>query len=153
MSAQRPLIAFFGHHKAGTMWVCGVLRALCVQLGWRASYHYSPRSFGFDLRRFVEADGVDVLLYVNADMRFVQFGEPHAVFVAKRTDEQCRQPEDRSPNAQAECDRDRRREQGKILQIEHRDRRSADCGEQREHTCAIPAQEKTGDDDRQEEHV
>lgn len=75
MSAEHPLFAFFGHHKAGTMWVCGVLRALCAQLGWTTSYHYSPKSFGFDLPRFLAPGDVDVLLYVNADARFVDLVE------------------------------------------------------------------------------
>jgi hypothetical protein len=68
----RPLLAFFGHHKCGTRWIGLVLESLAAAAGLRWECVSNPKWFGFDLQRYVDEHGIDVLSYTNAEMRYVE---------------------------------------------------------------------------------
>ena len=71
MNEERPLLAFFGHHKCASTWIKAVIASACRELGLRHELVHHPRMFNHDLRQFVEQEGVDFLSYTNADIEYV----------------------------------------------------------------------------------
>ncbi len=72
MTAQRPLLAFFGHHKCATTWINGIMRAVCHELRLSCATIYGPRKIGNDLRAHLTAHPHDVVLYTNANYEQVR---------------------------------------------------------------------------------
>ncbi len=72
LDRDRPLFAFFGHHKAGTRWIGLILETLANSLGLRWECVSNPKWFGHDLQAYVENKGIDVLSFSNADRRYVE---------------------------------------------------------------------------------
>jgi hypothetical protein len=68
MKTERPLLAYFGHHKAASRWFRFVMGDACEQLGLRWVYVHHPRQFESDLKRFVEQKQVDFLIHANANI-------------------------------------------------------------------------------------
>ena len=65
-NGQRPLAAYFGHHKCATRWVNGIVRRVCDELGLKQVIYNSARQFDNDLAAAVEQADVDFLCYCNA---------------------------------------------------------------------------------------
>lgn len=72
MTKDRPLFAFFGHHKGATSWMNSILGQVCEELRLRFSVVHYPEMFGGDLKSFVEENKVDFLSYDNADYKYVK---------------------------------------------------------------------------------
>lgn len=68
-SPDRPLYAFFGHHKCATGWIDDILREACFRLGWDFRIVHRPVDFAAygALHRLAEAERPDFLAYTNAD--------------------------------------------------------------------------------------
>jgi hypothetical protein len=60
----RPLIAYFGHHKAATTWVTYILGHACRIRGLKMAYAHNDET----LDECLEAGNMDVLAYVNAEV-------------------------------------------------------------------------------------
>ncbi len=69
MTPDRPLLAFFGHHKCASTWIHNVVDAVAADAGWRIAYLYDEKLFSGDLRAYVERERLDFLSYVNADWK------------------------------------------------------------------------------------
>ena len=69
---DRPLLAFFGHHRCATTYVNDILRQVCREFNLRHITVPNPRVFNYDLRKFVEEKRVDFLAFVNADDEYVR---------------------------------------------------------------------------------
>lgn len=69
---DRPLLAFFGHHRCATTYINDILRQACRELNLRHYTVPNPKVFDYDLRRFVEEKRVDFLAFVNADHEYVR---------------------------------------------------------------------------------
>lgn len=76
----RSLVAFYGHHKCASTWIHSVLDAVAADAGWRLAYLPTEADFGGDLRGFVERKRVDVVSYVNADLKHAETLPPHRGF-------------------------------------------------------------------------
>lgn len=72
MTAARPLLCYFGHHKCASTWIHSILENVCVDSGWRFAYLYHARNFGGDLTRYVRDERTDFVSYVNADWQHVR---------------------------------------------------------------------------------
>jgi hypothetical protein len=72
MNRDRPLLAYFGHHKAASDWAHKIVRDACEAMGLKYVYVHHPRQFDSDLKAFVEREGIDFLTYANADREMVQ---------------------------------------------------------------------------------
>jgi len=72
MDEQRPLLAFFGHHKCATTWIKDVIVSVCGELGIRHELVHDSRMFDDDLQKFVDKKEVDFLSYTNADIGYVR---------------------------------------------------------------------------------
>jgi hypothetical protein len=68
MDPQRPLLAYFGHHKAASDWIHNIAKEACQEMELNYVYIHNPRQFDFDLRSFVDREKVDFLTYANADL-------------------------------------------------------------------------------------
>jgi sulfotransferase family protein len=73
MASQRPLLAYFGHHKCASTWIHSILDAVCADAGWKIAYLYDEKPFaaGGGLARWVRDSSVDLVSYVNANAKFV----------------------------------------------------------------------------------
>lgn len=69
---SKPLLAFYGHHKGGTVWCSKVLIEVCQRLGLRGDYLHSPNQFRFDLQKHVDQNKLDYICYANADAQYLQ---------------------------------------------------------------------------------
>jgi hypothetical protein len=68
MKPQRPLLAYFGHHKAASTWIRDVIQDVCRELGLRCAYVHHPQQFKDGLKAFVEQQDVDFLIHANAQL-------------------------------------------------------------------------------------
>jgi hypothetical protein len=69
--SDRPLLAFFGHHKCASTWIHNVVDAVAADAGWRIAYVYDEKLFDQDLAGYVQRERLDFLSYVNADFAHV----------------------------------------------------------------------------------
>lgn len=69
---SKPFLAFYGHHKGGTVWCSKILIEACRRLGLRGDYIHAPNQFKFDLQKHVEQNKLDYVCYANADAQYVQ---------------------------------------------------------------------------------
>lgn len=72
MKRHRPLLGYFGHHKAGSSWILNVNGAICSEIGLRFGHFHSPKMFNFDLLKTVKEQRFDFVSYSNADINFVR---------------------------------------------------------------------------------
>jgi hypothetical protein len=70
-TSTEPLLAYFGHHKCGSTWLGDIFRDLAAAAGLEVASVHNAAGFGSDLKRFVSDHHLDVLVYVNANRRFV----------------------------------------------------------------------------------
>ncbi|MCB9897023.1 MAG: sulfotransferase domain-containing protein [Planctomycetes bacterium] len=72
MTADRPLLAYFGHHKCASTWVHNIVNNFCDEAGLRSDYLANEGMFGGDLGGWVREHGTDFLCYANADIEQVR---------------------------------------------------------------------------------
>lgn len=72
MKENRPLYAFFGHHKGATDWTNSILSEICHELKLRFAVVHYPDMFQGNLVRFVKENKIDFLSYDNADYTYVE---------------------------------------------------------------------------------
>jgi len=77
VGSPRPVLVFFGHHRCGSTWFDGILRAVCRELRLRHAYVHNAKEFGHDLGAFVERQRLDCVSYVNSDYREVARLRPY----------------------------------------------------------------------------
>jgi hypothetical protein len=84
LSASRPLLAYFGHHKSGTRWIDLVLEQLAASASLGYGSVCNPPWFGFDLRNHIAERGIQVLAYTNAEPNYLgQLGEVRGFHVIR----------------------------------------------------------------------
>lgn len=72
MTHNKPMLAYFGHHKCATTWINSIISLVCYDLNLNTTNLTNPRMFEFNLDIFVQENDVDFLSYTNADIQFVQ---------------------------------------------------------------------------------
>lgn len=72
INQERPLLAYFGHHKAGTTWILKIINAVCLEINKKHKHFHSPKMFNFNLSEFVEEKSLDFISYTNADIDYVR---------------------------------------------------------------------------------
>jgi hypothetical protein len=68
----KKILAFFGHHKAATMWICAIFHKVAKQLGKKHANYYDNWLFNYQLRRTLLDNQIDMFSYTNADYRHVK---------------------------------------------------------------------------------
>ena len=68
----KPLLAFFGHHKAASSTIVKMLADICYEMCLKPSPCNGSQRFDCDLKKFVEVNKVDFLLYSNADYQYTK---------------------------------------------------------------------------------
>jgi hypothetical protein len=66
---NRPLIAYFGHHKCATTWINTIAALVCERLNLKFVNVSGPDMFAHRLDEFVARNGVDFLSYINANAK------------------------------------------------------------------------------------
>jgi len=61
------LRALLCHHRSGSTWLSGLLEEVCEYTGHRFAQVFDADMVGGDLSAFVEAESIEVLVYMNAD--------------------------------------------------------------------------------------
>ena len=69
--SNRPVYAFYGHHKCATMWWNRIIANVCRKTGMNFRAVYDQDGFGGNLERFVDKHGVDFLSHGNADLSHI----------------------------------------------------------------------------------
>jgi hypothetical protein len=82
--SNRPLYAFYGHHKCATMWWNRIIANVCRKTGLTFKPVYDERGFNGDLKRFAEQQEIDFLSHGNADMDHIAgLGEHRGVHIIR----------------------------------------------------------------------
>lgn len=69
---EKPLLAYFGHHKAGTTWILRIINAICLEINMKHKHFHSPKMFNFNLIKFVTEKNLDFISYTNADINYIR---------------------------------------------------------------------------------
>ena len=69
---SEPLIAYFGHHKCGTIWIASIFHAVCDIVGLKKKHAHNPQQFGYDISASREQEGFNALSYTNANYDYVE---------------------------------------------------------------------------------
>lgn len=64
-------IAYFGHHKCATRWICDILSDLAKSIGHNCVRVSKPPDFKYDLVRFMAKKSNDFLFFTNAGYSYV----------------------------------------------------------------------------------
>lgn len=67
-----PLLAYFGHHKCGSIWIGHVIRGVCERTGLRLVHHDRESQFQGDINTLRARDPFDFWIFSNADINFVR---------------------------------------------------------------------------------
>jgi hypothetical protein len=66
------LLAYFGHHKCGSTWICRIVADVCKIAGLSVVYHHYEELFNGDIESLHAAQPFDFWCYVNADVNFTR---------------------------------------------------------------------------------
>jgi hypothetical protein len=69
-SINKPIYAYFGHHKCGTSWINSILAESCKIMGLRFSSVHNPRQFNENLSSYIKNNKIDFISYTNANHIF-----------------------------------------------------------------------------------
>lgn len=69
---KKPVIAFFGHHKAATTWICDIFHRVARELELNTRNFWDTKLFDYHLRDFLLDHDTEVISYTNADYRYVR---------------------------------------------------------------------------------
>ncbi len=73
----KPLLAYFGHHKAGSSSIVSIIADVCSQMclkrgAYQMGGYYKPKEPGYDLQTFAEENNLDFVIYRNADSQHIE---------------------------------------------------------------------------------
>lgn len=69
---NKPLLAYFGHHKAASSSIVAVLANICAEMGLKRGSYNNPQMFNYDLKNTIVKDNIDFLLYTSVDYNYVK---------------------------------------------------------------------------------
>jgi hypothetical protein len=75
MQSSAPVLAYFGHHKAGSTWIRLIAAAVCRELSLRYAYWHNEAQFGHDLASHLEREPVDFFTHANARGRSLNLSQ------------------------------------------------------------------------------
>lgn len=76
MTHDRPILAYFGHHKCATTYTLRVVGDICRYMGLRHLQYHSPKMWGYPshgtpLDEFAVKSGLDFVSFTNSDPRYI----------------------------------------------------------------------------------
>ena len=71
-SVEKPLLAFFGHHKAASSSIVSILSTICAEMGLKPGCYSNSEMFNGDLKQTLFKDKIDFLLYRSVDYNYVE---------------------------------------------------------------------------------
>jgi hypothetical protein len=72
---NKPLMAYFGHHKSGTTWIGKIINSICLKTKIKYANFHSPKIFSRDLKKTIEQEEINFFSYTNADVNYIQYLE------------------------------------------------------------------------------
>jgi len=72
MSSQKPILAYYGHHKCGSDWIHRIVKDVAEVAGLEVFKSDSDRAFDGDLLSYRERNPFDILSFVNADYIYIR---------------------------------------------------------------------------------
>jgi hypothetical protein len=67
------ILAYFGHHKAGSTWISRITQEICAQSGLQAVVHNNAMRLGGHLEEYRKANPFNFLILLNSDYTFVRY--------------------------------------------------------------------------------
>ena len=71
-SEEKPLLAYFGHHKAASSSIVSILTSICREIGWKSASYNNPKMFDYNLAETIIKNKVDFLLYRSVDYQYIK---------------------------------------------------------------------------------
>lgn len=72
MKNNKPLYAYFGHHKSASSWIAQILQNACSRLNLKYISVYRPEQFDYNLDKYSRENEIDFLAYPNAHYQYVK---------------------------------------------------------------------------------
>lgn len=69
---NRPLFAYFGHHRCASEWINKLLFAICRILELTIVSVSNSSIFGGNIKKYVKEKHIDWLCYINADFNYIR---------------------------------------------------------------------------------
>ena len=67
------ILAYYGHHKAGSTWVGHITRGVCTRASLNIVSHHYEEYFDGDIENFRRKNPFDFWFYINADYTFIRY--------------------------------------------------------------------------------
>lgn len=76
MSVDRPIFAYFGHHKCASGYATQIFDDVCRFMGMRNVEYYTPKMWGYNthelaLDKFAAQNHIECVSFINADSRYL----------------------------------------------------------------------------------
>jgi len=71
MNNNNRFIAFFGHHKAATMWICAIFHSVAEILKIQHANYWDAKLFDLRLKDTLIANDIQLFSYTNADYKYI----------------------------------------------------------------------------------
>lgn len=76
MAVDKPIFAYFGHHKCASTYAAQVLGEMCRYMGMKHVEYYTPKMWGYGvhgkaLDEVAADNGIDCVSFANADQRYI----------------------------------------------------------------------------------
>lgn len=72
MTEDKKIMAFFGHHKGATTWICSIIHPVAALLGRNYANYYHTRLFDYDLKKALTENNIRFFSYTNAEFKYVK---------------------------------------------------------------------------------
>jgi hypothetical protein len=77
------ILAYYGHHKAGSTWILHVVGAVCSLASLKMVSHHYEQFFDGDIEGYRKSNPFDFWCYINADYIFVRYLETKGFHVIR----------------------------------------------------------------------
>ena len=67
------ILAYFGHHRAGSTWISRVTQDICAQSDLEVIVHHTAGMFSGNLEKYRSTNPFDFLILLNADYTFIRY--------------------------------------------------------------------------------
>lgn len=76
MAGDKPILAYFGHHKCASTYALHVVSDICSCMGMKHAHYHSPKMWGYQshgmaLDAFAIRNNIDYVSFISADSRYV----------------------------------------------------------------------------------
>ncbi len=68
---EKPLLAFYGHHKCATTWIRSIIEIVCLYTGRKVQTFDNSKQFENDLLEYIKKKNLNFICYTNVTLKYV----------------------------------------------------------------------------------